>query len=85
MNERTKAIVTLIVVILCLSLVLCITFGVINADDLTKAVTAVLAIASTIFAWWRNNNVTENAIKAQEYLETLKQEKDSVDTDTDVD
>lgn len=36
--------------------------------------TLVMTIAS-VWAWWKNNSITKNAIKADEYLKTLKEEK----------
>lgn len=71
-KEQIKAIATLGVALAALALVFAITFGAIDADALTGAVAAVLAIGSTIVAWWRNNNVTEAAQSAQEYLDALK-------------
>lgn len=71
MSERVKAFSRLAVALVMLALVLLIAFGVIDADALTMAVTAVLAIATEIVAWWKNNNVTENAQMAQEYFDSL--------------
>lgn len=34
----------------------------------------VLALASVAYAWWKNQNVTDAAQKAQEYLDELKKE-----------
>lgn len=36
--------------------------------------TIVMAIAS-IWAWWKNNSITKNAIEADKYLKQLKEEK----------
>lgn len=71
-KEQVKAIATLGVALFALALVFAIAFGVMDADALTGAVAAVLAIGSTVVAWWRNNNVTEAAQSAQEYLDALK-------------
>ena len=49
-----------------------ITFGAIDPDALTGAVAAVLAIGTTVVAWWRNNNMTEAAQDAQKVLDSLK-------------
>lgn len=72
MCEKKKAFATLGAALLALALVFAIAFGAIDADALTGAVAAVLAIGSTVVAWWRNNNVTAEAQKAQEYLDGLK-------------
>lgn len=48
-------------------------FGVaVDADALFTGAMILLALASYIWAWWKNNNVTTAATEAQEYLETLK-------------
>lgn len=71
-KEQIKAIATLGVALAALALVFAITFGAIDADALTGAVAAVLAIGSTVVAWWRNNNVTEAAQDAQKVLDNIK-------------
>lgn len=75
MNEKTKAFATLGVSLAALALVFAITFGAIDADALTGAVAAVLAIGTTVVAWWRNNNVTEAAQEAQKVLDGIKDEE----------
>ena len=70
MNERTKAILTIIVT------------AVVNvanvcgfAFDVDAWVSVVLSIASAItvlWSWWKNQNVTVEAQKAQIYLNELK-------------
>lgn len=71
-KEQIKAIATLGVALFALALVFAIAFGAIDADALTGAVAAVLAIGSTVVAWWRNNNVTEAAQEAQKVLDGIK-------------
>ena len=49
-------------------------FGItVDADALFVGAMIVLALAAYIWAWWKNNNVTEAATKAQEVLSELKQ------------
>lgn len=71
-KEQVKAIATLGIALAALALVFAITFGAVDADSLTGAVAAVLAVGSTVVAWWRNNNVTEAAQEAQKTLDGLK-------------
>lgn len=71
-KEQIKAIATLTIALFALALVFAITFGVIDADALTGAVAAVLAIGTTLVAWWRNNNVTQAAQDAQKVLNDIK-------------
>lgn len=49
-------------------------FGItVDADALFVGAMIVLALVAYIWAWWKNNNVTEAATKAQEVLTELKQ------------
>ena len=44
-----------------------------NEETYNIVSTVVMAVAS-IWAWWKNNSITKNAIKADEYLKELKGE-----------
>ena len=45
------------------------------ADDTVYQVASLLATAaSAVWAWWKNNSVTQSAIKADNYLKELKSE-----------
>lgn len=77
MNERVKAIVTIIV-----------TAGVNIANvcgfafDVDAWVSVALSIASAItvlWAWWKNQNVTAEAIQAQATLDHLKAERKALE------
>jgi hypothetical protein len=71
MTERVQAVSRLVAALLALAFVLLIAFDVIDAEKLTTAVFAVLAIGTEVVAWWRNNNVTKNAQEAQKYKNHL--------------
>lgn len=43
-------------------------------DELYTTLTAAATIAATLWAWWKNNSFTPEAIKADEYLSELKAE-----------
>ena len=43
-------------------------------EDIYQVVTLLFTIASSAWAWWKNNSITKNAIKADEYLAGLKQQ-----------
>lgn len=73
MSERVKAIVTIVV-----------TAGVNIANvcglalDAEAWVTAALSVASVVcivISWWRNNNVTREAIQGQLVVDRLKAER----------
>lgn len=78
MNERTKAIINLIVAVLTVVNVALQAFGItplpITEDMIYAAVSSVLAIVACVWAWWKNNNITSAAQKAQEVLNDLKAE-----------
>ena len=43
-----------------------------SEDDLYTALSAAATIAATVWAWWKNNSFTTEAIKADELLKKLK-------------
>ena len=73
MSEKIKAIITIVVTAAVNIANIC---GL--ALDADTWVTAALSIASVIcivISWWRNNNVTSEAIEAQKVLNLLKTER----------
>lgn len=40
-------------------------------SDIAQIVTLVVTIGSTLWAWWKNNSFTKNAIKADDYKQHL--------------
>lgn len=44
-------------------------------DEIYQLVTLIITIGSALWAWWKNNSFTKPAIKADEYLEKLRQEE----------
>lgn len=41
--------------------------------ELYTGLSAAATIAATLWAWWKNNSFTQNAIAADEYLKALKE------------
>lgn len=41
-------------------------------DNVYQLVSILFTIGAAIWSWWKNNSVTQNAIKADEYLKELK-------------
>ncbi len=37
-------------------------------DELYVGVSAVVTVCATLWAWWKNNSFTQNAIEADEFL-----------------
>lgn len=51
--------------------------AVLQIDDatVTNTVTSLFTIGSAIWAWWKNNSVTQNAIEADKRLRELKKKE----------
>ena len=45
-------------------------------EQVAEAVSVVLTVASSLWAWWKNNSFTPEALKADELLYELKQKKE---------
>ena len=44
----------------------------VDADPIVNAVLSVLSAAAIAWSWWKNQNVTDEAQRAQLYLKELK-------------
>lgn len=44
-------------------------------DEIESFLTGAFTIVATLIAWWKNNSVTKEAKKADEYLQQLKEEE----------
>lgn len=47
----------------------------ISDEQLGEFITLTFTISSAVWSWWKNNNITPEAIKAQGYLDSLKKNK----------
>lgn len=70
--ERAKAIVTLVIV--CAVNIANVMGYAVDAEAWVNVALSVLSAISIIYAWWKNQNVTEQAVKAQVFLNALKRE-----------
>ena len=43
-----------------------------SEDEIYIGLSQVAAILTTVWTWWKNNSFTKEAIKADEYLEDLR-------------
>ena len=69
-KERVMAVVRLACV---LATTVAAGFGLaLDADALYTGAACVLAVASYVWSWWKNNNVTKAAQDAQAYLDSIK-------------
>ena len=48
----------------------------IEDETLNQLISAVFTISASVWSWWKNNSVTKNAVKADEYLKELKKNGD---------
>lgn len=48
----------------------------IDDEMLSELISLLFLAASSVWAWWKNNSFTENAVKADEYLNDLKESEE---------
>ena len=46
----------------------------ISDEQITEFLTLALTIVASLWAWWKNNSFSKKAIKADEFLASLKKE-----------
>ena len=83
-NEKTKAIIRLIVM-LALTANMALTEAgknpiPLDETALTEWLTVAAAGISAVWGWWKNNNVTSKAQEAQEYKKALEEDGDGSDS-----
>ena len=47
----------------------------VNDNMVYETVSIVFTAAASLWAWWKNNSFTQNALKADSYLKNMKGEK----------
>lgn len=47
----------------------------ITEDQAYQVLTLIATIATSVWAWWKNNSFTQNAIEADKLLDDLKKKK----------
>ena len=76
MNIKTETIIrTVVLVVALINQVLAIAGKdtiPLYESDIAQIITLAVTIGSTIWAWWKNNSFTHNAIKADDYKEHLE-------------
>lgn len=69
-RERIVAIVRLLVMLVS---AVAGGFGLtIDPDGLSTIVACAVALVAGVYSWWRNSNITEAAVEAQHYLDSIK-------------
>lgn len=48
----------------------------ITDDQITEIITLAITIGASMWAWWKNNSFTKNAIEADKVLDELKKTKE---------
>ncbi len=72
-----KAITRLIVLVVLLINQTLVTLGwnplPFSEEQIYEGVSSVALVATAVYAWWKNNNVSKEALAAQELLDDLKE------------
>ena len=73
---KTETIIRTIVLIVALVNQALVIFGKevlpFTEDQIYQAVTLVVTIGASVWAWWKNNSFTKNAIEADKVLDELR-------------
>lgn len=79
MKVKTETIIRTVVLILALINQVLAIMGKgqipITEDEVYQLITLLVTVGSALWAWWKNNSFTLPALKADEYLERLRKEK----------
>lgn len=79
--SKSTIIRTLILLLVIINMVLRY-FGIdplnISDNEIAIAVELIIELLAIIAAWWYNNSFSQNALKAQKFLEELKEEESNV-------
>lgn len=82
--ERTKAIILLIVQLFSVAQTGLSIAGIsqlpFTTDQVSTAITGVIAVIASVYAWWRNNNLTGAAVQGQQLTDALKANIVATDT-----
>lgn len=77
MQISKGTIVRTIMVVLVIVNVVLKQFGVdainVSESEILSLIEALIEVATIVVAFWKNNSFTQNAIKADEFLKTLKE------------
>lgn len=50
-----------------------------SETEVYEGITVILTVASSLYAWWKNNSFTKAAITADEYMKELKAKEQAED------
>ena len=76
-NNKSNAIVRLVVLVILIINQALITFGYeplpFSDEQVYEAVSIAALVVITLYSWWKNNNVTDVALAGQSEIERLKE------------
>jgi SPP1 family holin len=76
MNIKKETIIRTVILAIALinQILTAIGYSVIPIDDdlITELLSLAFTIGASVWAWWKNNSFTKNAIEADKVLDTLK-------------
>ena len=76
MNEKTKAIIRLLVALVPVLNIILVAIGKnplpYTQEEISVGISAVIGVAGTLYAWWKNNNISVEAQTAQKVLNEMK-------------
>ena len=72
-RERARAIITLVVT--CAVNIANVYGFAVDAEQWVNVALSILSAVSIIYAWWKNQNITEEALEGQHVLDRLKAER----------
>ena len=77
MKVKTDTIIRTIVLIIALANQFLAMFGreafPVTEDQVYQIVTIIVTVGASVWAWWKNNSFTANAIRADEILENMRE------------
>lgn len=73
MNARTERIKAIVTIVITAAVNIANIYGyAIDAEPLVTGALSILSFITIIWSWWKNQNVTDAAVKAQAYLDGMK-------------
>lgn len=80
MNIKTETVIRSIVLLVALVNQILAILGKeqlpIYENELVQIVTMFVTLGSSLWAWWKNNSFTKEAIQADEYLDELREKEE---------
>lgn len=76
MNEKTKAIIRLFVALVPVANIILTALGKsplpFTQEEVNIGISSIVAVAGTLWAWWKNNNITIEAQTGQKVIDEMK-------------